>query len=90
VYIYNDFVNLQKEHSEGPKCKTVSPHSASQVPGIDITEQKRIELDFVQSRWADAEGPDKKVSCNTGCPCEGPWLETKSRVPKALQSVLGE
>jgi hypothetical protein len=37
MYIYNSFINLRKGHSEGLKCKTVSPQGASRVPGIDIT-----------------------------------------------------
>jgi hypothetical protein len=37
VCIYNSFINVREGHSEGPKCKTVSPQGASRVPGIDIT-----------------------------------------------------
>jgi hypothetical protein len=30
-------------------------------------EPKRIEVDFVQSHWPDAEGPDGEVSRYTRC-----------------------
>jgi hypothetical protein len=36
-------------------------------------EAKRVELDFVQLRWPDAEGPDEKVSRHTGCPATQGW-----------------
>ena len=37
------------------------------------TETKRFEPDFVQLGWADAKGPDGKVSCYTGCPATQAW-----------------
>jgi hypothetical protein len=38
VHIYNSSIHLRKGHSEGPKCKTVSPQGASRVPGMDIMQ----------------------------------------------------
>jgi hypothetical protein len=36
-------------------------------------EAKRVELDFVQLRWSDAESPDKKVSSlDKACGAGGP------------------
>jgi hypothetical protein len=36
-------------------------------------EAKRVELDFVQLRWPDAESPDKKVSSlDKACGAGGP------------------
>jgi hypothetical protein len=31
-----------------------------------IAEAKRVELNFVQLRWPDAKGPNKKISRNAG------------------------
>jgi hypothetical protein len=35
--------------------------------GTTTGELKRVELDNMQLRWDDTEGPDGKVSGHTGC-----------------------
>jgi hypothetical protein len=32
-----------------------------------------VKLDFVQLRWLEAEGPDRKASRHTGCPTTQGW-----------------
>jgi fibrillarin-like rRNA methylase len=42
---------------------------------------KRAKLDFVQSRWLDAEGPNENVSRHTGCPVTQAWALEPHRHP---------
>jgi hypothetical protein len=51
-------------------------------------EAKRVEFDFVQLRWPDAEGPDGKVSHHTGCPATQGWTLPLSRFKLGAQSLF--
>jgi hypothetical protein len=48
---------------------------------------KFVKLDFMQLRWPEAEGPDRKASRHTGCPTTQGWTLPSCAIDPAILTV---